>query len=572
MASKNLKPLTNYSLLALVVISLAAIIHAQCLDQDVRIVNTTSGAYQGYSPSSNVHAYEGIPYARSPTGDLRFQPPVPFGGDFMTLQIRDATKPFAGCYQVQYITPISDKVTGYRESEDCLFVNLWAPAAATRDSGLPVVIWLYGGGFVQGYTQPGEGVKFVSEHQDIIFVSFKYVLLSSLSTFLPCPFYPPSNIGSYRTNFFGFPGSDAVDQKNAGFLDQRLAIEWIRDNIEEFGGDNTQMTLLGASAGAMSISAYTYAYPDDPIVRATIHMSGQATSIIPATPDLWNNLLNTTNCLDPSSPSEDDHSSAEAGLSCLQEISARNLRRAMSPRNLLPFDEPAGGVPVVDNITLFTAEEYADMGLSGSFARIPMLAMTTLNEGDSILPFDPVDGVNQSQSELFTALIFHCPTVAETAYRVASGVPTYRTLYSGTFPEIQPFPWARAMHGADVFLFMGAEESKAYEELGLDIQQAGRLLRAGVAAFVRDPDQGLQRELGWPRYDPEGNTSPLSCSWSWMTASLTSWNIEDTLVNLFANNTADFTLDSPREYDAVCTEIESLLGDFAAQRRARSMS
>jgi cholinesterase len=93
---------------------------------------------------------------------------------------------------------------------------------------------------------------------------------------------------SYRVNVFGFPGLpvDGVAQ-NAGLLDQRLAVEWIRDNIDQFGGDPHRITLFGQSAGGASVDYYTYAWTQDPIVNAFIPQSGTATSF--ANPPPLNN-------------------------------------------------------------------------------------------------------------------------------------------------------------------------------------------------------------------------------------------------------------------------------------------
>jgi cholinesterase len=82
---------------------------------------------------------------------------------------------------------------------------------------------------------------------------------------------------SYRLNIFGFPGLPGYPQ-NAGLQDQRLAIEWVRDNIAAFGGDPDRITLAGNSAGASSADIYSYAYTQDPIVGAFILQSGTATA------------------------------------------------------------------------------------------------------------------------------------------------------------------------------------------------------------------------------------------------------------------------------------------------------
>jgi cholinesterase len=83
---------------------------------------------------------------------------------------------------------------------------------------------------------------------------------------------------SYRLNIFGFPGSPST-ANNLGLLDQRLALEWVRDNIKAFGGDPSRITLFGQSAGGASVDHYTFAWTDDPIVSAFIPQSGTAVSL-----------------------------------------------------------------------------------------------------------------------------------------------------------------------------------------------------------------------------------------------------------------------------------------------------
>ena len=83
-----------------------------------------------------------------------------------------------------------------------------------------------------------------------------------------------TNSNSYRVDFFGFGVGPGLSDLNFGFLDQRLAVEWVRDNIAAFGGNPERITLVGESAGAASIDAYSYAWTADPIVKGFISQSG----------------------------------------------------------------------------------------------------------------------------------------------------------------------------------------------------------------------------------------------------------------------------------------------------------
>ena len=139
---------------------------------DVPAVNTTSGIYQGFSPYPSIHAYYGIPFAAPPVGDLRFAPPQPYTpSDSFT---KDATEIKPGCFQVVYTNLGLDKISSISESEDCLTLNVWAPAERSGKA-LPVLIFLYGGGFAEGSSGLPiySGIPFVSEQKDVIFVSLK---------------------------------------------------------------------------------------------------------------------------------------------------------------------------------------------------------------------------------------------------------------------------------------------------------------------------------------------------------------------------------------------------------------
>lgn len=114
---------------------------------DVPNVNTTSGVFKGFSPYPIVNAYLGIPFARPPVGKLRFAPPKAFVPKDNAVQ--DATLIKPGCYQVLHTSAWADKGNGISESEDCLSINVWKPAEQGKEL-LPVLIWLYPGGFGQG--------------------------------------------------------------------------------------------------------------------------------------------------------------------------------------------------------------------------------------------------------------------------------------------------------------------------------------------------------------------------------------------------------------------------------------
>ena len=185
------------------------------------IVQTTSGKVKGHECNGLIE-YLGIPYAEPPVGELRFKRAVP-------------VKPWAGIYDANeyYPAPIQkDKGIDMGE-EDCLAVNIKRPDTDEKD--LPVFVYIYGGGYHTGYTSDVlyQGNEFAKD--GLIYVSFQYRL---------------NVLGFY--DFTTYPGCENFDS-NCGLSDQILAMHWIHDNIEAFGGDPDRITICGESAGGASV-------------------------------------------------------------------------------------------------------------------------------------------------------------------------------------------------------------------------------------------------------------------------------------------------------------------------------
>jgi Carboxylesterase family len=187
-------------------------------------VKTTSGVLTGTAGKSygSVSAYLGVPFAQPPIGPLRFAAPVAY----KSSAPHNATaygKDCPGTIALGGSGPGKSGVT-----DDCLFLNVWAPTPKAGDTGKKaVMVWFYGGGFVGGGTSGGmyDGTSFAKNH-DVIVVTT-----------------------NYRLTIFGFPGAPGLKDQNAGLLDQRLAVEWVRDNIEAFGGDPKKIVLVSLSDG-----------------------------------------------------------------------------------------------------------------------------------------------------------------------------------------------------------------------------------------------------------------------------------------------------------------------------------
>lgn len=215
-----------------------------------------------YAPEYDQDYFLGIPYAQPPTGDLRFRPPEPLNESWTGTH--NATE-----YSPQCIGYGMDTWSqGNYVSEDCLTLNVIRSTGSGQ--GLPVVFWIHGGGFFNGgssdnrYNQSFIVQQAALAGNPIIAVSV-----------------------NYRLAEWGFLYGQAVqDSGNTvlGFRDQRLALQWVQENIEAFGGDPRCVTIQGESAGGTSIAALLLAYGgrDDGLFAGAIAESGPPARVTPS--------------------------------------------------------------------------------------------------------------------------------------------------------------------------------------------------------------------------------------------------------------------------------------------------
>lgn len=229
----------------------------------------------------SVDSFMGIPFAQPPVGSLRLKPPQPLTSPLGIVDADDLLPtacpqfffsvdeggPISDVLGTVLNTPLFQKVT--QAGEDCLTINVQRPAGISASAKLPVLFWIFGGGFELGATQMYDGTSLVRESvaqgKPIIFVAV-----------------------NYRVGGFGFLAGKEIladGSSNLGLLDQRLGLKWVADNIAAFGGDPTKVTIWGESAGSISVLDQMALYDGDntykgkPLFRAGIMNSG---SIVPA--------------------------------------------------------------------------------------------------------------------------------------------------------------------------------------------------------------------------------------------------------------------------------------------------
>ncbi|XP_060574264.1 cholinesterase-like, partial [Ruditapes philippinarum] len=219
---------------------------------DVPSVATKLGSITGETKSVTfqgnkyqVDRYLGIPYAKPPTGDLRFQPPQPFGPFSETYNAADFG---ASCPQPRFpFFPVERKT-----DEDCLFLNIYVPRQKPDEpSGHAVMFFIHGGEFLIGTSFPFDGAVLSCEG-NVIVVTI-----------------------NYRLGLLGFLDIDNEKASgNFGLLDQHLALQWVNENIGAFGGDKDRVTIFGQAAGSMSVAMHMLYPSNKGLFRNGITQSG----------------------------------------------------------------------------------------------------------------------------------------------------------------------------------------------------------------------------------------------------------------------------------------------------------
>ena len=311
---------------------------------------TTCGRLQGSSEGSVV-VFRGIPYAQPPVGPLRFAPPERPGA---WTGVRDATA--FGPPAMQAPNAVSAGQSEVVEpSEDCLTLNVWTPAV---DAGRrPVLVWFHGGAFLTGAgSRPMNHGAGLAGRGDVVVVTV-----------------------NYRLGLFGYLrgvdvcGDALPSSGNAGLQDQCAALTWVKQEIAAFGGDPENVTVVGQSAGAISISAMLAMPQARGLFQKAILQSGSALLQTPATANRVMEAILADVGLAPH----------EAGR--LRELPAAQLleiQTRVTPR--------AAGIayrPVADGAEI-PADPFAAIG-AGSARGIPLLLGTNLEEWKFFRRLDP---------------------------------------------------------------------------------------------------------------------------------------------------------------------------------------
>lgn len=322
-------------------LTMATLLSTACQEEKQNYITVEGGKVQGYE-SNGLTIYKGIPFAAPPVGDLRWREPQPvLPWDTILVADHYATGPIQGEPSPEH-------------SEDCLYLNIWTPTEKPAEK-LPVLVWIYGGGFAFGDTaDPNYDCEALAQKGGIIMASI-----------------------NYRVGPLGFLSLPELSQESAngvsgnyGLMDQIAGLKWIQRNIEKFGGDPDRVTIFGESAGGISVSMLCASPLAKGLFAGAISQSGG--SFGPVDPRSY--------------PGENMQALADAekdGLKLMESLGATSLAelRAMDAGAFGARGLGTSGWPIVDGYVI-TDDQYKLYG-EGKYNDVPVLIGYNSDEGAS---------------------------------------------------------------------------------------------------------------------------------------------------------------------------------------------
>ena len=482
-------------------------------------VTVDTGKLRGEA-QGEVVSFKGIPFAQPPVGELRWEPPQPVA---KWQGVRDAVGYGADCMQLPF--PSDAAPLGMKPAEDCLYLNVWRPAHPA-DKKLPVLVWIYGGGFVNGGSSPAvyDGTPFARD--GVIFVSFNYRL--------------------GRFGFFAHPALSAekpgAPLANYAIMDQIAALKWVRRNIAAFGGDSANVTICGESAGGMSVHVLmTSPAAAGLFQKAIVQSGGGRTSLLRGRPLAGG----------PDSAQAIGVAFAQqAGIAgtdrqALQKLRALPAESVVNGLNLASMGAPAAatyvGGPVLDGqiMTVAPARLYAE----GKAAHVPlMVGANSLDigfmQGKTVDELLAQFGANADKARTVYE-VKSDDDVKKVAFRMggdqvmgeparyvartltAHGQPVYEYRFSYVAESLrQQSPGA--MHATDIPFAFDTVAARYGKDLTAQDAAAAHSMHAYWVAFAATGKPEVTGQPAWPGYDAKSdlimdftNTGPVAGSDPW---------------------------------------------------------
>jgi len=414
------------------------------------VVAIDSGKLEG-KVDGGVASWKGIPFAAPPVDALRWRAPQPVQP---WTDVRQATAYAADCMQLPF--PSDAAPLGTQPDEDCLYLNVWKPADAKGK--LPVLVWIYGGGFVNGGSSPPTYSGAALARQGVMVISFNY------------------RIG--RFGFFAHPqltreAGDGAPLGNYGFMDQIAALEWIKRNAAAFGGDPSNVTISGESAGGMSVNFLLTSAQSRGLFAKAVVMSGGDGGAAPTSPA---SAEKTGQAFAASKGIAHDDPAA------LEKLRALPAEQVVDGMNLATFRQPAAAAtyhgPFVDGkVALDSGAAFG----AGRMHKVPvMIGATSADIGGKT-------GYMVAGARSLAA------TLAD------HGVPVYAYRFSYVADSVAK-PGAGAGHATDIPYFFDTVAIKYGAPASARDIAVGKAMSTYMVNFAKRGDPNGAGLPAWPRY------------------------------------------------------------------------
>lgn len=463
------------------------------------VAKIESGQLQG-AEKAGVISFKGVPFAAQPVGELRWRPPQKAPS---WTGVRPATTFGHDCLQG---VVKNDPGMGTELGEDCLYVNVWRPAHASPKK-LPVIVWFYGGGLVNGGTQPEiyQGDNFARD--GVVFVSVNYRL--------------------GRFGFFAFPALTAEHpdelKGNYGFMDQLAALKWVQRNIGAFGGDPKQVTIFGESAGGFSVHTLVASPLAKGLFERAIVESGGGRGQMGAAPRL------------PAAEQIGVAFAKSVGVEGSDAAALAKLRAVPADKvtgNLSMYTSAANGAtysgPITDGkleveapgttyrksaqnkVALIAGANSADLGFNGSRSMDELMAPFGEKKAEALAVYDPqgTGALGPTRSKVGMDQLMLEPARFAVKTFAAQGLPAweYRFDYVGEglkarapngAPHASEIPFVFDKYG-DIYIGI-VSPTHSGSPTALDSQVA-RTMHAYWVNFAKTGDPNGPGLPPWPRY------------------------------------------------------------------------
>lgn len=307
---------------------------------------------------------------------------------------------------------------------------------------------------------------------------------------------------NYRVNIFSFPNARGLKETNFGLRDQRMAVEWVHENIANFGGDPSKITLWGQSAGAGASDMYLFAWADDPIIRASVSSSGVAVG------RSTNQDFSGSNFTFVAKAMGCNFEDARIEVDCMRRVAMPRIENFVGQyqdnSSLVNTSQPTiTFTRQADNEIVFNDTQYRHKYASGDVAKVPKIIGNTAREASALVPY-PINNYTAGPSEervTSQTLNTVCAAYNTSVLRDQANLPTYRYEWAGNFSNIAPAPWLGAYHYSDLYMFFGTYKVTPGEAPSLEVEISERMQDL-LLDFVKDPESLPAN--GWPKFDTSG--------------------------------------------------------------------